>query len=102
MSQQIYFDFSPVVHDTRSQAAAAVAPLVPSMLRQVYELVVSRGDYGATDHEIRAALGMLGDTARARRRELVKAGILDPSGRTRPSPSGHPMTVWTWTGKPLD
>jgi hypothetical protein len=91
-----------IVVNTRVSAAAAIAPLKESMLRQVYELVVAAGEHGATDHEISAALRMLGDTARARRHELVDAGVFAASTRTRPSPSGHPMTVWIATGKPLD
>jgi hypothetical protein len=80
--------------DTRA-AAQAVAPLMPSMLEQVRDFITSRSELGATDHEIRTALRMLGDTAR--RRILVKDGFVVVSGKTRPSPTGCAMTVWIAT-----
>jgi hypothetical protein len=104
MTQQSLFPDSapnaepaPAPLDTRAAAAAAIAPLVPSLHERVRDFIASRGHRGATDHEIQSELGLSGDTARPRRRQLVKSGIVVASGRTRLSPSGNPMTVWIAT-----
>jgi hypothetical protein len=94
MTSQTYFDFAPVVHDTRSQAAAAIAPLVPNMQAQVLEFISRRGGYGATDEEIAVGLRMRESTARARRVDLRDAGQVHDSTRRRKSRSGRQCIVW--------
>jgi hypothetical protein len=99
MTNQTFFDFD---QSTRTAAAAAIEPLKPNMLRQVYDLVAGRGDRGATDEEIAVALRMRESTARARRVELRDGGQVRDSTRRRQSGSGRLCIVWTATGKPLD
>jgi hypothetical protein len=72
------------------------------MLQACYELFVSRGKRGLTDHELAAELDMLQDTARARRNDLCDAEVVSNSGTERPSPRGRASIVWTWTGKPME
>ena len=60
---------------------------------QVAAFIIARGDLGATDYEIRSALGMLPDTVRPRRGELEKLGTIIDSRRSRLSPQGCAMTV---------
>ena len=63
--------------------------------RRVLQIILSRGDYGATDHEIREQIDSeLFDSIRPRRCELLDAGLLINTGRKRPSPSRKPCTVW--------
>jgi len=79
---------------TSCEAAAAIAPVAGNLRRLVLEFIAGQGDQGATDHEVAAGLGMLSDTARARRCELVDAGYLVASGQRRRTPSGRSATVW--------
>lgn len=48
----------------------------------------------STDHELAAQLGLDGNSIRPRRKELQERGLIEPSGATRPSPSGRPCIVW--------
>lgn len=50
--------------------------------------------YGATDEQIATALCMNPSTARPRRVELVRQGLIVDSGRTRLTASGRAATVW--------
>ncbi len=52
---------------------------------------------GRTDDEIEQALNMIHQTASARRRELVLAGKVKDSGRTRATRRGRQATVWVTT-----
>ncbi len=88
--------------DTRAAAAAAIAPMKPSMLRQVFDFVTNRGERGATDEEIAAALEMRESTARARRVDLRDSGQIRDSGRRRRSCSGRLCVIWIPTGKTLE
>ena len=90
-----------MVVNTRNAAAVAIAPLKPNMLRQVFDFVLSRGDRGATDEEIAAALYMRESTARARRCELRDDGQVRDSFRRRRSCSGRLCVAWIATGQPL-
>lgn len=72
-------------------------PIHPGRQR-VLEFVTKRGFYkGATDDEIERALRMRHQTASARRRELVKDGLIMASGRKRPTRSGRFATIWVAT-----
>ena len=102
MSQQAFFDFEmPIIHNTRSSAAASIAPLAGGMLRQVFGFIDGRGECGATDEEIAIALRMRRSTARARRVELRDGGQVRDVGRRRKTQSGRDAIVWMATGKPL-
>ena len=83
-----------------SRGAARVSTDARGDRQRVLEYLAGRGHAGATDHEIAAGLGMLPDTARARRVELRDAGLVRDSGQRRPSPTGHAATVWTLASVP--
>ena len=79
---------------TSQAAAAAIAGDAKIIRQRVLRFVKSRREHGATDFEIAETLGISSDTARPRRVELRDAGLIVDSGRTRPTRSGHPATVW--------
>ncbi len=84
-----------VAGSATSQAAAdKITPHVSWLQRVVLEFISERGAEGATDAEIVEGLEMDPSTERPRRGELVRLKLVEDSGRTRPSPSEHPMTVW--------
>lgn len=55
------------------------------------------GDHGATDHELADRIGRSQTSAGKRRLELQRLGLVEDSGRTRPSPWGSPCIVWRIT-----
>lgn len=85
----------------RSKAAAAAAVDVPTVLARVEAELRFAGQRGATDEELLDAFSGRGDfhkesTLRARRVELVNAGSVVDSGRTRRTRAGVDATVWVW------
>lgn len=97
----LWDDAGEIVVNTRRGAAAAIERQRPNMLRQVYHYIRTRGERGATDEEIAAALGMKESTARARRCELRDAGQVKDSGRRRRGCSGRLCVIWIPTNQPL-
>jgi hypothetical protein len=57
--------------------------------------------FGATDDEIANAVGLVGNSVRPRRIELVRDGLVEDSGKRRSSNMGHPAVVWTLTEEGL-
>jgi len=49
---------------------------------------------GATDEQIADALGLAGNTARPRRRELEQSNLIKDSGRYALTKSGRKATLW--------
>lgn len=98
--QTAYGDVAPSQRHspTSVEAAKSIEPRLPELRQRVYDFIASQED-GATDMEIASALAMLTDTARARRCELVDAGLIRDSGKTRPSPRGRKSAVWIVAGK---
>lgn len=80
--------------DTRRQAAEFIRAHLNELQQRVQVFLTGRGPHGATDEEIRRALHLQGDTARARRCELRDVGLIVDSGRVRQSSSGRSMIVW--------
>ena len=80
---------------TRRAAGESIAGFAGDMSGAVLEFVRNRGAYGATDEEIHGGLGMLSDTARARRVELREAALIVDSGQRRPTRSGRLAVVWS-------
>jgi hypothetical protein len=80
--------------DSRTSTAAgrSIERHAGRLRAAVWEFISLHG--GATDPEIAAGLGMLPDTARARRVELRDLGYIGDSGQVRPTPSGRSATVW--------
>jgi hypothetical protein len=87
---------APAVGRSRTSKLAAkrIDPKLSELQTRVLLFVRSRNDDGATDEEICEGTKLCGGTARARRVELVRKKFVRDSGRTRPSWSGRPMTVW--------
>jgi hypothetical protein len=77
-----------------TSAAAWTAPGKTTLREQVYGFVLSRGLKGATLHEACLALGKPANSLSGRFFELVQAGRLIRTDRTRPSPSGCQEAVY--------
>ena len=60
--------------DTSRAAAESQTAKAPAKIDMIYRYLLSRGEFGATDDEIRIALGLLASTAGARRRDLEMMG----------------------------
>jgi hypothetical protein len=90
--------------ETSGQAAMANYPRSGTMrarvLWAVYRLTLW-GKGGGTDDEIANYAGMVGNSVRPRRGELVRDGLVDDGGHRRPSNMGHPAVVWTLTEEGL-
>jgi len=100
--QQLTFDAyrgdAPFVRgsDTSESAAEQAAPFRMSLSNQVLAVIKRAGSHGVTDDEVEVRLDLRHQTASARRRELVLAGVIKDSGNRRPTRSGRQATVWTW------
>lgn len=85
-------------HSPTSRAAAAsVKESAPTLREAVLRLLRDRGP--GTDHEIAAALGIDGSTARPRRVELVRLGLVEDSGKQALTPSGRKAVIWRAKGE---
>lgn len=80
--------------DTSLEAARSMVEIAPTHRLAVFSFLVSRGDRGATDDEIERALGLRHQSASARRRELVQAGLVEETEERRKTRSGRTATVW--------
>ncbi len=86
---------------TRRAALVASRPAAGRQCKKVLQLLVAWADRGGTDEEIQQELGLNGSSQRPRRSELVKAGLVEDSGRVRPTTSGRCAVVWRATEKAL-
>ena len=86
---------APAVNGSATSAAAADS-LDSGKLNRLHKAVLAyiagRGD-GCTDEEIARALGMNPSTARPRRIELLRRGLIEQAG-TRRTASGRMATLW--------
>lgn len=83
------------MHSQPSIAAAeAMLPRAGTDRRKVLDLLRQWHATGATDDELQIGLAMDPSTERPRRIELVNAGLVRDSGRTRKTRSGRRATVW--------
>jgi transcription initiation factor IIE alpha subunit len=80
--------------DTSLEAARSYAEHASTDSTRVLRVIRFLGDHGATDDEIEQALGMPHQTASARRRDLVIAGMVVDSGLRRRTRSGRNAKVW--------
>jgi hypothetical protein len=80
---------------TSVAAADAIAPVAATLRRLVYEAIAAAGADGLTDEEMLAAVGLQPSSGRPRRIELVRAGLVVDSGRTRMTKSNRKAVVWT-------
>ncbi|HYE78409.1 MAG TPA: hypothetical protein VEI97_10505 [bacterium] len=95
-------DMRPTVpyqpHSETSRAAAeSVQGNVATWRALVLQYIQSMDERGCTDEEGSEALGLGPSTYRPRRCELVEAGQVRDSGKTRLGKSGRKMTVWIAT-----
>ncbi len=85
-------------------AVAAKGDLVPHSVsaetrQRIYDYIASRGEKGATDPEINAALKMDGETSRPRRWELAESGLIKVAGKRDRKATGTTtdLTIWIAT-----
>ena len=78
---------------TSIAAADAIGASLNALQRSVVAFLRARGDHGATDEEIAVGLEMNPSTARPRRIELVRRGLVVEAG-TRKAASGRYATAW--------
>lgn len=82
-------------HSATSRAAAvAIAPHAETLRAWVLREIQSCGFEGCTDQECQELMCIDPGTQRARRVELVQAGLVRDSGRTRATRAGRKATVW--------
>lgn len=77
---------------TSEAAAKAIKPSTATLRYEVLEAI--RFLNGATDEQIQEFTGMNPSTARPRRVELVRMGLVRDSGETRKTVSGRAATFW--------
>jgi predicted ArsR family transcriptional regulator len=89
--------------ETSGQAAVANMPRSGSQRAKVLLTIarIASNVDGLTDDEIAKYAGLVGNSVRPRRGELVRDGLLVDSGRRRSSWMGHPAVVWCLTDKGL-
>jgi hypothetical protein len=81
-------------HSVTSRAAAAKIEPRRGTLQTIVYLYIKSCSSGATDEEGMEATGIVASTYRPRRVELVEAGRIVDSGRTRKTRSGREAVVW--------
>ena len=79
---------------TSKAAAKEIAPVAGTQRAMILDAIRLYGDYGLTDLGIREYCALSGDTVRPRRGELLKAGLIRDSGKTRKTASGRDAVVW--------
>lgn len=82
---------------TSREAATKIRPKAETLRATVLDVIEFSGTYGRTDTEIQDILRLEGSTQRPRRVELLRAGLIRDSGRTRATASGRQATVWVAT-----
>ena len=81
--------------ETSKQAAESMKPFAGSLRERVYEALIERGNYGATDEELQTLLQLKnGSTARPRRVELEKIGAVYRTEMKRVTKSGRKAAVY--------
>lgn len=75
---------------TSKQAAESIRPNAGTLRAKVLDLLKTEA---LTDEEIANQLNLSGSTARPRRIELVRAGLVESTG-TKPTASGRQAQVW--------
>jgi len=86
----------PARHDgpTTSRAAArSMRTTAPTIHERVRRYIAERGPAGATRQEVAIALDLPINTATPRVRELIQAGAIRETDRTRPTTSGCQAAV---------
>jgi hypothetical protein len=82
------------VAETSRDAFESVRESSDTLRERVYQALLERGAFGATDQELQRLLGMHEQTQGPRRNELVRQGKVRDSGERRPTVSGRSAKVW--------
>ena len=78
-----------------SHVAAEYAAVNAGTCRaRALEALRAAGERGLTDFELAAKTHLQQTSVGVRRKELVRAGLVEHSGVTRPAPSGAAAIVW--------
>lgn len=77
---------------TSRRAAVKALPKSGTKRARLFRFLEQSG--GATDEEMELALGISGNTVRPTRVSLVRDGLVEESGHTRPTVSGNDAIVW--------
>ena len=95
MTMPTLFDAPPFqAHSiTSREASASMKGKTQTLRAQVLALLKAEA---LTDEQIAQRLSLSGSTARPRRIELQKAGLVEPAGTTKTA-SGRNATIWTAT-----
>lgn len=80
--------------ETSRRAAERIAPIAHTKRGMVLAYIAACGAEGATDEEMQMRIPMAANTQRPRRVELLKAGFIKASDKTRPTLAGDGATVW--------
>lgn len=93
---QASLDFSPPAqaHSPTSVAAGDSIKGKAATLRQIVLAFLKAHPGGLTDEELQERIPMQPSTQRPRRVELVAAGLIEDSGKTKPTRSGRAATIW--------
>ena len=86
--------------ETSVAAAELIEPSIGSLQAKILNGLREEGYEGQTDEEIALAWELNPSTSRPRRIELVNAGLVADSGRTRKTISGRSATIWVAVNKP--
>ena len=86
--------YRPDDPDTSRQAAESIHPHLTEIQKQVLHLIELAGINGLTDEELSEMFGTSGSTARTRRAELYKQGLVVEAGKKRMLRSGQQGRVW--------
>ena len=81
----------------RTTSLAALEKSLPKLgsnRAKIYQFIVDKQEFGATDQEIQNALRMSGDTLRPARLSLSKDELIYDSGKTRQNINGNQCIVW--------
>lgn len=94
---EVYINRAPYQKHSATSKAAAMSMLKPlgRLQQMVYDEILERG--GCTDLDLEVTLGLIGSTARPRRVELLRRGLIEDSGERRPTDSGRLAVVWRAT-----
>lgn len=97
--EELLRNSAPYVSDSSTSflSAEEISKYAPNLRTKVLAFLLRRGDKGATDEEIQDALDMNPSTERPRRVELVNAGFVRNSEKTRSTSNGHDAVVWVAT-----
>lgn len=82
---------------TSTDAAEAIRPRIPQLMRQLLAALAAAGPEGLTDEELQVRTGMEGSSERPRRVKAVELGLVADTGRTRPARSGRRAVAWALT-----